>query len=176
MPDFDLQQIAGYLDTANNGATTTDKGRAFEDLICYLFPLIPGLAVMARNEMNVFQTEELDVAVWNDKLTDGLPFLPNIILVECKNWSNAVSSIEVNWFATKLEHSGQDFGIILANKGITGNAEDRTAAHSIIAANLIKGRRIIVLSRADIAELHTTEDLITLIKDKLCRLVVNGSI
>jgi hypothetical protein len=173
---YNINTINSYLNAGNNGATTAVKGKAFEDLICYLFDLIPGVEITQRNRMNAFNTEELDVAIWNDKKPKGLFYLPHIVLIECKNWTNPVSSIEVNWFASKLESRGRDFGILVANNGITGDPADLTAAHSILARHLEKGRQIIVINRADIQQLTDTRDLIKLIKEKLCLLAVSGTI
>jgi hypothetical protein len=176
MATYNTNTINGFLNVGNNGATTTLKGKAFEDLICYLFGRIPGIEITQRNNMNAFNTEELDVAIWNDKKAKGLYYLPHIVLIECKNWTNPVSSIEVNWFASKLESRGRDFGILVANNGITGDAADLTAAHSILARHLERGRQIIVLNRTDIQQLTDTNDLIKLIKEKLCLLAVSGTI
>jgi hypothetical protein len=177
MARYNQRRIRNYLRTANSGAASTaEKGRAFEDLICYLFEIIPGVEITQRNEMNVFDTEEIDVAVWNNGKSNGLHFLPNIILAECKNWAAPVSSIEVNWFASKLESRGRDFGILVANNGITGNAADLTAAHAIVARHLENGRQIILITKNDIEGLETTQDFIRLIKERLCRLVVTGNV
>jgi hypothetical protein len=177
MPVYNLNTINGYLNAGNTiGATTAVKGRAFEDLICYLFEQIPGVEITQRNVMNPFNTEELDVAIWNDKKSRGLHFLPHIVLIECKNWTNPVSSIEVNWFATKLESRGRDFGILVANNGITGNANDLTAAHNVLARHLERGRQIIVIDRTEILSLTNTADLVKMIKQKLCILAVSGTI
>lgn len=92
-------------------------------MICYLFGLVPGVAITHRNDMNPFNTEEIDVALWNEQDAGGLHFLPNVILIESKNWSNPVSSIEVNWFDTKLRNRGLDFGILISPHGITGDAD-----------------------------------------------------
>ena len=177
MPVYNLNTINGYLNAGNIvGATTAVKGKAFEDLICYLFEQIPGVEITQRNVMNPFNTEELDVAIWNDKKPRGLHFLPHIVLIECKNWTNPVSSIEVNWFATKLESRGRDFGILVANNGITGNANDLTAAHNVLARHLERGRQIIVIDRTEILSLTNTADLVKMIKQKLCILAVSGTI
>src|SRR4051812_19340404 len=98
--------VAGHIAAAADGGTNAERGRAYEDLICYIFSQVPGVSITRRNEMNVFATEEIDVAVWNDGHADGLFFLSNIILIECKNWSNSVGSAEVNWFDTKLRNRG----------------------------------------------------------------------
>jgi len=80
-------------------------GRALEDLICYVTGLIPGVAITHRNELNAFDTEEIDVAIWNDGAADGLFFLPNIILVECKNW------FDIEWEAGKSTGSTRNCAI-----------------------------------------------------------------
>ena len=138
--------VQAFLDAGRNGQNTAEQGRALEDLICYVMGLIPGVAITHRNELNAFDTEEIDVAIWNDGAADGLFFLPNIILVECKNWSNRVGSGEVNWFDAKLRNRGLTFGILVTTLGVTGQAADLTAAHAIVAAALREGRRLVVIT------------------------------
>lgn len=176
MPPIITAMIQNFITVGQNGATTAVQGRALEDLICYVMALIPGVAITHRNEMNVFETEEIDVAVWNDCAAEGLFFLPNIILIECKNWSNAVGSAEVNWFDTKLRNRGLAFGILVTTLGITGQAADLTAAHAIIAAALREGRRLVIITTAELLATQATEELIRLIKLKLCDLAVKGTV
>ena len=176
MARYSQNIIATHLNAGNIGATTAIKGKAFEDLVCYLFGHIPGVEITQRNALNNFATEEIDVAIWNEKRPKGLYFLPHIVLIECKNWSNPVSSIEVNWFASKLENRGRDYGILIANNGITGAAADLTAAHSIVSTHLAKGRHIIVINRAEISQLQETQDIIKLMKQKLCSLTLSGTV
>ena len=126
--------------------------------------------------MNPFHTEEIDVALWNDGHPDGLFFLPNIILVESKNWSKSVGSAEVNWFDTKLRNRGLNFGVLVATNGITGNAEDLTAAHSIVAAALREGRRLVVVRTQELLALGDSLEFVRLIKEKLCDLAVRGTV
>lgn len=176
MAAIDEQIIQGYLDQGENADTTTGKGRALEDLVCYLFGLVPGIAITQRNEMNVFDTEEIDVALWNDKDPTGFVFLPDIILVECKNWSSAVGSGELNWFDTKLRNRGMEFGVLVATKGITGNANDLTAAHKIVADALKEKRRLVVITQDEILALPDTDALCHLLKKKMCELAVKGAL
>ncbi|MCX5889919.1 MAG: hypothetical protein NTY36_10750, partial [Deltaproteobacteria bacterium] len=147
-----------------------------ENLICYLIAKISGISISHRNTLNSFLTEEIDIAFWNERNPKGLYFLPNIFLVECKNWSVPVSSMEVNWFASKLENRGLDHGILFATKGITGHPEELSRAHHIISTHLAKQRRIIVITRIEIEQLSRTEELINLMKRKLCQLAVSGTI
>jgi hypothetical protein len=176
MPAIDQGIIQGFIDAGQAAATTADRGRALEDLICYLFGLLPGIQITKRNELNAFATEEIDVALWNDAGRDGLFFLPNIILVECKNWSQPVSSSEVAWFLTKLQNRGLEYGFLIAPKGITGEAGDLTAAHSLVFAAQLLKRRLILLTTDELQALAHTDDLVLLIKDKLCTLAVKGTI
>ena len=98
MPPINTATLQGYIDIGQGAATTALKGRALEDLICYLFGLVPVVTITHRNEMNAFDTEEIDVALWNEQDPSSFHFLPNVILIEAKNWSKPVSSIETNWF------------------------------------------------------------------------------
>jgi hypothetical protein len=172
VPAIDQQQVQGYIDAGINAATTAEQGKALEDLICYLFNLVPGIVITHRNEMNVFDTEEIDVALFNEEIVS----LPNIILVEAKNWSTRVGSAEVAWFLTKLQNRGLDFGILVTTLGITGNANDLTAAHNIVATALAQKRRLIVITTDELLAIDDTDALLLLIKTKLCDLAVKGTI
>jgi len=176
MARYSTRTMSSHFDSCDNGGNNQIKGRAFEDLACYLFETIPGVSIALRNQMNAYNNEEIDVAIWNDKSRHGLDFLPNVVLIECKNWSNPVSSIEVNWFCQKIASRGLDFGILIANNGITGNADNLNAAHNTIAFHLTQKRKIIVITRDEINSLSTTGDLIHLIKEKICLLAVAGRI
>ena len=176
MANYTQHIIAGHLNTCTNGGTNQIKGKALEDLACYLFETIPGVSISLRNAMNVFMNEEIDVAIWNDKSRHGLVFLPNVVLIECKNWSNSVSSHEVSWFCQKLQTRGLDFGILIANNGISGDAVELMHAHNTLAFHLSQKRSVIVITRAEIAALQTTAELIKLIKTKICLLAVSGRI
>ncbi len=150
------------------------KGKAFEDLICFLFEAIPGI-ITRRNKKNVFETEEVDVFLLNEFFPGGLPSpaFPPYILVECKNWSTKVGSAEVSWFDKKLEDRGLFLGVFIATQGVTGDSQRLTDAHFIIATALSKQRRILVLTREDIEGLTRTSDLVRLLKEKLGDLFLN---
>jgi hypothetical protein len=164
-----------FLDNAAHGATTTERGRALEDLICYLFEKIPGVTVAARNRVNVAGSEEIDIAFWNEGDLDGFYFLPNIVLCESKDWLVPVGSLHVNWFDTKLRNRSQTHGILVALKGITGDSTDITSAHSVIGAALREGRHLVVLTGAELEAISTSAQLVQLMKRKLCDLAVAGT-
>jgi hypothetical protein len=172
VPAIDQACVDAFIDTGLNAATTAEQGRALEDLICYVFGLVPGIAITHRNAMNAFDTEEIDVALFNEDILS----LPNIILVEAKNWSNRVGSAEVAWFLTKLQNRGLDFGILVTTRGITGDATEQSRAHAQVAAALIQKRRLIVITTDELRELADSDGLVKLIKTKLCDLAVTGTI
>jgi Restriction endonuclease len=170
------KNIKKYFINSDQSTSFSEKGRILEDLVCYLFEQVPGVNVGKRNALNTFSSEEIDVAFWNRMDVDGFYFLPNIILVECKNWSQPVGSEEVNWFDSKLKRRGQPFGILVAANGITGNSQKIQAAHEIIRVALSEGRQLIVITRLEIENLRTSDNLVKLIQDKLCELIVSGTL
>lgn len=172
MSPIDQILVQSYIDAGTNAPTTVEQGRALEDLICYIFGLVPGITITHRNAMNVFATEEVDVALFNENILS----LPNVILVEAKNWSSRVGSAEVSWFLTKLQNRGLDFGILVTTRGITGDPEDLTRAHAQVAAALVQKRRLIVMTTGEITALATSDDLVLLLKTKLCDLAVRGAV
>jgi hypothetical protein len=176
MARISQQRILEFLSVGDNAHTTTEKGRTLEDLICYLFEKIPGISVTRRNTLNQFHSEEIDVAFWNKRYPNGLYFLQNIVLVECKNWSQPLGSEEVNWFDAKLRRRAQPFGILVAANGITGNAQQINNAHHIISAALTERRQLVVITRQEIEALASSDQLVRLIQEKLCDLAVSGTL
>lgn len=175
MAKFSQARIKAYLADMDNAQTNAEKGRALEDLVCYLFGKVPGITITRRNELNEFEAEEIDVAFWNNPNEKGFYFLPNIVLVECKNWSGAVGSDEVAWFDTKLRARGQSFGVLVAARGVTGDAASRTAAHQIVSRALSEDRKLIVMTMEEIVSLEDTTTFVKLLQEKLTSLVVTGT-
>lgn len=90
-----------------------------------------------------------------------------MILVECQNWDTRVTSAEVAWFDTKIRQRHLDFGIMFAAHGVTGDPTGLSAARHIIAHALAEGRRIVVVTSADLAALQRARRLVELLLDKL---------
>lgn len=163
-------------ETPDTATSANAKGAALESLIVYLLSSVPGVSNVVANQFNQFDTEEIDVSAFNSKLDpNGLYFLDHFILAECKNWSSPVGSIHVAWFAEKVEQRGVSFGILFAMSGVTGDAKQRTAAHFIIAKALEKGRRLVVVTRADLDAITGPSDFVTLVQLRICQLIASGS-
>ena len=171
---YDKPRIIDMFTRSEGATTNSEKGRIFEDMVCYLFESVPGISVAKRNSLNLYNTEEVDISIWNERDDNGFKFLDNIILIECKNWSKSVGSIDVNWFASKVEDRGLYLGFLIAANGITGDEHDIKHAKSIVSNFLKKHIRIIVIDKTEILSLDNTDDLIHLTKEKLCQLVANG--
>ena len=175
MTAIDRARVVSLLAAGDAATTTTAKGRALEDLIAYLFELIPGITVTARNELNSFSAEEIDVAFWNEGDPLGLRMFDHLILVECKNWSVPAGYPELAVFHDKLQSRGRPLGIFVAASGITGDPVSLTAAHSVLARALAQGREILVLTRGEIEKLNDTDEFVRVLKRKRAQLAVSGT-
>jgi len=169
MSQFSQQQVARLLRLCEDRASRARRGQALEALMCHLLETIPGMRVYARDHRDFAQSQEIDIALWNDRLH----FLPSVILVECKNWNSHVGSVEIRAFEGKLRDRGLPFGILVAPKGIAGNPTELTSAHNVVSGALRDGIRIIVLTRTDIESVISGADLEEIFKTKLCELAVS---
>ncbi|MBS1714943.1 MAG: restriction endonuclease [Armatimonadetes bacterium] len=168
-------QLEADLRACDTSATVQQKGKALESLVENIFRVIPGIDLVLRNRLNTFQTEEIDLAVYNSAVSGSLSAFPDIILVECKNWSSPIGSHEVAYFSTRLRHRGCTLGILLAMNGITGDSAGLTQARFETATALIDKIRIIVVTRPDLDALNSVPDFVNLLKLKCLTLVVSGT-
>jgi hypothetical protein len=168
-------RIKQFLDKSLSNSSSKEKGKALEDLVCYIFEKIPGIEITYRDKLVLFGSEEIDIAIWNNQHPKGFPFLPYTILIECKNWSGSVGNSEVLVFRDKLVNRGLTHGFLIAMNGISGNSDSITKAKYTIATALKDGKHIIVITKDDLAGIRNTGELISLIKYKLCELAVTGT-
>ncbi|MFD6791528.1 restriction endonuclease [Streptomyces anthocyanicus] len=176
MTAIDRDHVAALLEAGDTAASNAARGKAFEDLLTYLFELVPGISATVRNRLDAFASEEIDIAFWNDGDPNGPRQFDQIILVECKNWSKPVGAAEVTIFNAKLEARGRPLGILVAASGITGDASDLSSAHQILFRALGQKREILVVTRSEIEQLGETDDLVMLLKRKKLQLAVSGTI
>src|SRR3954453_21356381 len=147
MAAYSRNTISRYLRRADGASTNDEKGEIFETLIVYLFAKIPGVPQIRRNSTSIFRSEELDLVIWNDKHPKGLISLNTWIPVECKSSHHPIGGQELQVFISKIERRALDFGILVAWHGITGDAAILMGAHDHASTALIKGIRIIVITR-----------------------------
>lgn len=172
--EISARSVKVHLAKVAAATSTYEQGRAHEELALHLFESIQGCRV-ERNIMNDFQTEEIDVAVGNDCLPNGLPGLAHVILVECKDWSRPVSSQAVGYFINKLANRSVELGILIATNGVTGQDDRRNAVALGIGA-IARGIKLLVITNDDILVLTSTADFVELLKRRYLRAVAAGTL
>jgi hypothetical protein len=175
VPDFSSAVLKAHLERANDPANSTYiRGRAFEDVLEHVFKSVPGCDVQ-RNSLNRFASEEVDLSVMNFKDEGGLRALPEVFLVECKNWSSAVDAATVNGFASKIRHRGCSLGVLVAANGVTGDPHEGTAAYQSAALALVEHTRILLLTTTDLGTLASSSDVVTILHRRLLDLIAAGT-
>ncbi|MGW4367013.1 restriction endonuclease [Nocardia takedensis] len=168
MTGLDPMEVQEFLRRARSATDTDAQGKAYEALAAYLFESIPG-CFTDRDLTSYFRTEQIDVAVANNKQLDGLFALPHVFLIECKNWSSPVDSSTLGYFINILRSRGVEVGILIAANGITGDAQDKTNAHALGISALKDGIKVLILTTEDIEKLTTSADLVELIIRRFLR-------
>jgi hypothetical protein len=154
--------------------TTTERGRAFEGLFCYLLDQVPGLRTR-RNTLNPYRSEEIDIAVANTRISNGLACFPHLFLVECKNWSAPVNSPTIGDFIDKLTNRCVELGVLVVANRVTGDPADLSAAYHKATMAQSRGHRLIVISLDDLLKVSTTRDLTDLLVDRLLGVIASGT-
>ncbi len=166
MSNFPYRKIANLLISAEQG-NNKQKGDALEEVAKISFCKVNGVRHIKTNVVNSAGSMEVDVVLFNAKPNDGFSFLSNILIFECKNWIAPVGSAELRVFRDKLRDLKVDTGILFAANGITGNADDKTAARDIIQrAKTNDGIQILVFTREEIEGFRSAKDIIDLTADK----------
>jgi hypothetical protein len=120
-------------------------------------------------------SEEIDLVFWNDRRPDALPFLPSLLLFECKNWADPVDSASVVFFTNKVRTRHLEYGFLIASNGITGDAADLNAAHQHLHNALIGDNiKIMVVDRGELCGVSSTEQLIAMMQQKIARIILRG--
>jgi hypothetical protein len=166
---LDTDELARHIAWCRASAPSpTAKGKRLEQLVCWLFPHIPGFTAEQVNVFSEDGAQEIDVLFWNNGSSCGFPTFGTTVMAECKNWQRPVDSSDVAWFDWKMRMGGVTNGILLAANGITMNASRRDHAVAILtAANAeLTPRRIYVVTLADLQNITSTHDLIRLLKRK----------
>lgn len=166
MAVIDAGALAARL-AAGDAGNTAQKGEALEAVVTETFCQIDGVGLIRRNIEDNAGSLEIDILLYNQKHLNGLPYLPSHLVIECKNWQAPVDSATLTVFAAKLRRFRLDFGILVAASGITGDANDKTAAHAQLRYVYERdGMIIIVLTRAELEALTETAELEALVREK----------
>lgn len=158
--------IAATL-AAADGGTTAQKGNALEQVVADTLCLFDGVGILFTNAVDVENSCEIDILLYNQRHPAGLPFLQDNILIECKNWEAPVNTATLRAFTSKLRQFKLDFGVVVASNGITGNQVDRTAGHAHLRREFDQvGLKTLVVTRQEFESLASTDDLGLMLRKK----------
>ena len=157
----------------DQGLPTTARGRAFEELFCYLLAGVPGI-VYQTDTVNFAQSDEIDIAVANSGNVSGLACFPTLFLVEAKNWTDPVDSISIGAFIDKLRDRHIELGILVAANGVTGGPATLREAHHKAASAQTSGYRILLITMDDVSPANI-EEFTTLLVKRLLGLAASGT-
>lgn len=133
---------------------------------------VPGVECVARNRINPARTQEVDLAFWNRRLRSGFYHIDTPFLVECKNWGRPVGGKEIVYFSNLLQSRCCRDGLLIASLGVTGEPGRLTEGFYELAMAASRGQRILVLTRAELERLRTTQELCGLLKAKILELTL----
>ncbi len=173
MAGFPHTEIARRLSDGDAAATTEGKGAALEDVVQCSFCKIRGIGFLRRDVTNNAGSAEIDILLFNQRHPLGLPFLPDYLIFECKNWAAPVDSATVDTFIGKIRSCRLELGILVAANGITGNPAERTAANDIIRRAFDRDNvKLLVITRQEIEAFRRTKDVVALVRDKFGCLIM----
>ena len=159
----------------DNAETAHAKGHTLEELLVYIFRKFPGVRLLEQNVIVANGSEEIDIVFWNDRAAEGLPFLPNILMFECKNWVAPVDSASVVFFANKIRTRHLEYGFLIASNGVTGDIADLRAAHQHVHNALIQDNvKILIFDREELCALTNTQQLTALIQQKIGNIILRA--
>ncbi|WP_127131156.1 restriction endonuclease [Pseudoflavitalea rhizosphaerae] len=177
MPNYSKARIQDFLNRSDAAANPDAKGRIFEDLVVYLMDKFHGVRVAERNVLDATGSQELDVVFWNNRVRSPFDFLDPILISECKNEANPLSSAKCREFVAKLRSRGANTGLLITSSGIAGQLNGYRFANSVIMDALTADRiKVIVIDRTEILALNNTDDLINLITDKYLNLTLRRTL
>lgn len=159
----------------HRGCAADAQGKAYEVLAVHLFEAIPG-CFAERDIISFFGAEQIDIAVGNPRLPEGLPLLPTVLLVECKDWARPVDSKTVGYFINILANRSAERGILIAANGITADPEELSRAHALGISAVARGIKVLIVTTTEIQGLTCTADLTELLNRRYLRAIASGGL
>ncbi len=174
---FPYKKIAARLKQGDAATTTKGKGDALEDVVSWIFCAMPGIKVLKRNFADSAGSAEIDLLLYNDPRQTPVQFLTEFPMVECKNWQATVDSVTVRAFIDKLRSARLKVGVLVAANGVTGDADDRTAAKNVIDRAFDRdGIALIVITRTEIESFRSNDDVLTFLQDRVGDAIMQSTV
>jgi Restriction endonuclease len=174
---FPHRKIARRLLEGDNAVVAEEIGAALEDVVSWTLCSLPGVRILHRDFVNRANSTEIDLFLFNNPRLSPIEFLPQFLIVECKNWRAPVNSATIRDFITKVRSARQEVGILVAANGITGDAADQTAANDDIRLAFDQdGTKILVLTRVEIEQLRSLREIVLLLQEKYGKACLRSTI
>jgi hypothetical protein len=167
---FDPQTLRRLIKEADSAPDTNKKGHAYERAFRYAFKCAG--CMVEQNQTNFGGAEEVDLGVGND---GSFRLLPSVFLVECKDWDRPVDSKTVGYFLNIVRNRSVELAIIVAPKGLTGDEQELTYAHSLGTAGA-QNIKVVVITTDDLHAIESIAELVSLMHRRYLRAVVSGGI
>lgn len=167
------QAIVDQLTEGDNG-NSAQKGEALENVVEQTMCLFDGVGLIHRNVEDLPGSLEIDLVLFNHQVNgSGLPFLPPLMIIECKNWEAPVNTATLRAFTSKVHGMRLKFGLLVAANGITGDEDDVTAAHAHLRDTFKQdGEIILVITRAELCGVDSTDELGALLREKYGKFIM----
>jgi hypothetical protein len=139
-------------------------GKDLEKLASYFLGSIPGFEV--RSDLRAEDTQYDGLVRNTGPKFDFRTDLGFHLLVECKQWSEAVGVAEVSQFINKLVLQDCRGGFLFSSRGITGEGKIRDAELQILKAHYRAGKVILVLNEHDFESVSAGKNLVLVLREK----------
>lgn len=172
MAKISQPKINQILSLIRKSESIEEQQYAMKWLMTNVLEKIPGLSVTENNDSNKSKANEIKIVCWNEQLADGLYFFPSILVVGSINWLDPVSSNHIKWFVGNMKKMGLSCGILFAVGKLTEDEAERSDTRDLISLALGDEREVVILDGSDLEKITSSEQLVALIKEKLCELAV----
>jgi hypothetical protein len=168
---IDPKEIERQIQYIDSLAEEDARGKAFETFADYIFTSLG--CPTRHNITSPMHSEQIDLAAVH---MGALNPLPTFFLVECKYWDKKVGSSAVGYFLNTCRSRKARLSIIMAKNGLTGNAKEATAAHSLAYGASSEGVYLIVLTLADLQSVKNNQELIDLLIRAWIQALASGGV
>lgn len=170
---YDAQHLATLFDGCTAATTNHLKGEAMVDLAQQVLQEVPGIALLQRGNTSPDGAMETDLVFAHRSHSSGLDFFGVTIRVECKNEQTKISASQVREFTAKLKRYNAPVGIMVTRVGLSGTPGKH--GHAAIETAQSEGRSIILLRACELAQLADTDQMVTLLYERLQELELHGT-
>lgn len=160
----EIEHAWAHSDAAESA---NERGEILEELVKYIFERLPGFSHWKSRHLTNDGSAEFDVCFHNDIRLSPFPFAEPAMVVECKNTGRRIDSAGVRNFIAKLEDVQVSWAFLVAAQGITGSGQRNTRAHAAIQTARTRKVNLLVITRAEVEALQSSEHFAALVRDKV---------